>query len=72
MVQALTDVMHEVQTEKDSPDSIEELLNFLNGLTADIKVSFLIFQICLDMCTLQYAKRILDKTAKYISQINTR
>ena len=45
MVQALTDVMHDVQTEKDSPDSIEELLSFLSGLTADIKVSFLIFQI---------------------------
>ena len=52
MVQALTDVMHEVQTEKDSPDSIEELLNFLNGLTADIKASFLIFQIFSDFSSL--------------------
>ena len=44
MVQALTDVMHEVQTEKDTPDNIEEqVLSFLSGLTDDIKVSFLFY-----------------------------
>merc|ERR1711874_8967 len=39
MVQGLTDVMQEIQNEKDTRDSIEEqVLSFLNGLTANIKL----------------------------------
>ena len=45
MVEALTDVMQEVQDEKDAPDSIEEFLSFLNTLTSDIEVSLI--QLCM-------------------------
>ena len=38
MVEALADVMQEIQDEKDAPDSIEEFLSFLNTLRTDIEV----------------------------------
>ena len=43
MVEALADVMQEIQDEKDAPDSIEEFLSFLNTLRTDIEVHIYLF-----------------------------